>query len=306
MKEPSKPVTDTAPMRSSGEAAEHRRVLVVDDNPDIHDLIRKMLGSTAGSPSTDDGLREIEEELFGDQPKEDSPARPAYRFEVESAFQGEDAVRMVEERPPYLLAFVDMRMPPGINGLETIQRLWRIAPYLYTVICSAYSDHSWEDIQHELGDSPNLLILRKPFESVEVRQIAATIGCMYDALSRVRAAVGMLENHLVSQADAIQRLEVGIDALLSDDDAVLFADADHRIVSAHGNVGRLLGSGQGDVVGRLLTDYFDWPAEGDARGGLATTMGPDSEIDVRLVPIEAQETKHWLCRVRGQSSPGGS
>src|SRR5258706_2749243 len=73
------------------------------------------------------------------------------------------------------MAFVDMRMPPGWDGLETIRRIWEVHPDMEMVICSAYSDHSWDQIQRTLGASDRLLILKKPFDKVEVQQLALAL-----------------------------------------------------------------------------------------------------------------------------------
>jgi DNA-binding LytR/AlgR family response regulator len=97
-------------------------------------------------------------------------------FELESACQGEEGLRFVQERfasgLPYALAFVDVLMPPGWDGIETIGRLWQVDPNLQIVICTAYSDYSWSDIRTKLGSSDNLLILKKPFDNIEVIQLA--------------------------------------------------------------------------------------------------------------------------------------
>jgi PAS domain S-box-containing protein len=98
---------------------------------------------------------------------------------MESAFQGEEGLTKVERalaaEKPYALAFVDMRMPPGWDGLETIRRLWQVYPELEVVICTAYSDHSWHQIQQTLGINERLLILKKPFDKVEVEQLALAL-----------------------------------------------------------------------------------------------------------------------------------
>src|SRR5690606_33298846 len=93
---------------------------------------------------------------------------------------------MAEGRP-YSLAFVDMRMPPGWDGIETIQHIWKEDPELQIVICSAYSDHSWSEISHRLGSSDRLLILKKPFDNVEIIQMA-------HAMSR-KCTLNRLEKH---------------------------------------------------------------------------------------------------------------
>jgi signal transduction histidine kinase len=73
------------------------------------------------------------------------------------------------------MAFVDMRMPPGWDGLETIEHLWYVDPDLEIVICTAYSDHPWEDVSRKLGNTDKVLILMKPFNSIEVVQLANSL-----------------------------------------------------------------------------------------------------------------------------------
>jgi signal transduction histidine kinase len=76
---------------------------------------------------------------------------------------------------PYALAFVDMRMPPGWDGLETIEHAWKECADLQVVICTAYSDYPWNEISKRLGASENVLVLKKPFDNVEVSQMAIAL-----------------------------------------------------------------------------------------------------------------------------------
>ena len=151
----------------------NRRVLVVDDNPAIHEDLRKIL--CAGELESS-ALSVMEDELFGDQP---APLPAGHTFELTSAYQGQEGLARVEESvrnlKPYAMAFVDGRMPPGWDGIETIERLWQIDPQLQIVICSAYSDHSWADIARRLGHRDGLLVLRKPFEMIEALQMASAL-----------------------------------------------------------------------------------------------------------------------------------
>ena len=86
------------------------------------------------------------------------------------------------EGRPYALAFVDIRMPPGIDGVETTARLWKADPDLQVVLCSAYADYSWEEVARRLGINQRLLILRKPFDNIEVRQMAHALAQKWDSV----------------------------------------------------------------------------------------------------------------------------
>lgn len=171
-----------------------RRVLVVDDSPDVHEDFRKVLCR----PVRGAALDELEAELFSPSPGDDDdaprwsklrphPDRGARMaappdipvFEIDSAFQGHEAVTLVhralEAGRPYAMAFVDIRMPPGYDGLETIRRLWTLDPAIEVVVCSAYSDHSWEQMLAVIGETDQLLILKKPFQADEARQLALAL-----------------------------------------------------------------------------------------------------------------------------------
>ena len=158
-------------MSSESQGSRCRRVLVVDDNPSIHEDIRKILIPMELNAE----LASTEAALFG----EETTLTPAAFFEIDSAYQGQEGLALVEralaEGRPYELAFVDVRMPPGWDGVETIRRIWSRCPELQIVICTAYSDYSWEEILGELGETDSLVILKKPFDNVEVLQLAHTL-----------------------------------------------------------------------------------------------------------------------------------
>ena len=156
------------------------RILVVDDNPEIHNDFKKILGKPE---SVDENFSELAE-LFGDSDVDVD----GLDVEIDSAFQGEQAIEMVRQSvrdgKPYSLAFVDVRMPPGLDGVETTQRLWEIDPEIQIVICSAYSDYSWQEIVYQLKHSDQFLILKKPFESIEVRQLANALHLRWQEARR--------------------------------------------------------------------------------------------------------------------------
>lgn len=145
------------------------RILVIDDNPAIHEDFRKIL--CAGLQAVN-ALQNAKAALFGTSA--DHSIAPA--FEIDIASQGQEGVALVEratqEQRPYALAFVDMRMPPGWDGVETTARIWQCDPEMEIVLCTAYSDYSWQEILHKLGRSHRLLILKKPFDNIEVLQLA--------------------------------------------------------------------------------------------------------------------------------------
>ncbi len=164
-------------------SALHRRILIIDDNEAIHKDFRKILSPEAGG--ADQQMNALEAALFGGGARAGEPKQEKDPgFELSSAFQGQQGVDMARqalaEGRPFPLAFVDMRMPPGMDGLQTIEALWAFQPDLQVVVCSAYSDHSWGEIVSRLGVTHNLVILKKPFDPVEVLQLAHAMSAKWE------------------------------------------------------------------------------------------------------------------------------
>jgi two-component system NtrC family sensor kinase len=144
------------------------RILVVDDNPAIHDDFRKILSPRSAVTQQ---LGTAAAKLF-DRP---SCRTDSLRFEIDCASRGQEGIDKVRaavgEGRPYSMAYVDVRMPNGWDGIETISRIWQEQADLLVVICTAFSDHSLEEIQERLGCSDRFLILKKPFDNLAVRQL---------------------------------------------------------------------------------------------------------------------------------------
>jgi PAS domain S-box-containing protein len=174
-----------------------QRILVVDDNETIHGDIRKILCPTSPHPD----LLNAETLLFGRVPFVEPV--PQGCFQIDSAYQGREGLKRVEEAlatgAPYAMAFVDVRMPPGWDGIETIRKLWERQPDLQVVICTAYSDHSWEDIIRSLGQSDNFVILKKPFDNIEVLQLAHALTRKWLMTGQAQARMSGLKEMVAAQ-----------------------------------------------------------------------------------------------------------
>jgi signal transduction histidine kinase len=150
---------------------QNHRILVIDDNKAIHDDLKKILVKENAS----DDLDAREATLFGEK----TPTIGLPEFQIDSAFQGQEGLALIEksleENRPYAMAFVDVRMPPGWDGVETTAQIWKKYPDLQVVICTAYSDYPWEEMLNKLGYSDRLVILKKPFDNIEVLQLAISM-----------------------------------------------------------------------------------------------------------------------------------
>lgn len=171
-------------------AAASPRILVVDDNESIHEDFRKILG---GGSETEVALAEAEAALFGTSNRLDG--RPVYQ--IDSALQGQDGLDLVcrakAEHCPYAVAFVDVRMPPGWDGVETTEKIWAVDPEVQIVICTAYSDYSWDSMLERLGRFDRLVILKKPFDTIEVLQLANALTEKWRLSRQARLQVEDLE-----------------------------------------------------------------------------------------------------------------
>jgi signal transduction histidine kinase len=172
----------------------NRRILIIDDNPAIHEDFQKILCPQTSAES----LEEDEALIFGKCAN--TPCRSS--FQLESAFQGQEGLDKVnvahKEGRPYALAFVDGRMPPGWDGVETIDKIWQSCPELQIVICTAYADYSWEEIVKRLGQSDSFVILKKPFDNVEVLQLAHAMTRKWSLNQQAKSQLGQL-NRLVEE-----------------------------------------------------------------------------------------------------------
>lgn len=159
---------------------QNRRILVIDDKESIHEDFRRIL-SDAGSSIT---LANARAAVFGQEEKNSSMS-----FEVDCAFDGHEGLEKIIDAArfgrPYAVAFVDMRMESTWDGLQTIERLWKVQPTLQVVICSAYSDYSWSQIIEKLGNAEKFLILKKPFDNIEVRQMACALAEKWELLNNL-------------------------------------------------------------------------------------------------------------------------
>ena len=180
----------------------YNRILIIDDNASIHADFRKILGPEPGQNA---GLDLAKALMFGESTKTSLHAG----FVIDSAFQGREGLAMVKqalgEGDPYALAFVDVRMPPGWDGVETIGHLWQCCPEIQIVVCTAYSDYSWEEMIHKLGHSPNLVVLKKPFDNIEALQLAHALTEKWHLNRKVKSQLDDLEilvRHRTSELEA--------------------------------------------------------------------------------------------------------
>jgi CheY-like chemotaxis protein/ribosome modulation factor len=151
------------------------RILVVDDEPDVLEGYQNVFKEIIASPA--DEVAALAAELFGQAVL--PPSGKTTVAAVDLCRQGEDAVRHIEnkhrEGSHYPVAFIDMRMPPGIDGLETAKRLRQLSSDLNIVVVTGYSDRPPRQIALDLGDTDRFFYLVKPFHPDELLQMTVTL-----------------------------------------------------------------------------------------------------------------------------------
>ena len=181
--------------------------MIIDDNPSIHNDFKKIL-APANRPRLD--LAAEESSLFGENPVTATAEMDSFSFD--SAYQGQEGLNLVKKSlqngERYSMAFVDVRMPPGWDGVETTSKIWEADPDLQVVICTAYSDCSWDQMLRQLGHSDRLLILKKLFDAVEVVQLANSLTRKWQLLQESKSKMANLEEMVVARtAQIVQEQE---------------------------------------------------------------------------------------------------
>jgi len=220
----------------------NRRILLIDDTPSIHEDFRRILSGTGADVGSE--MAAAEEALFGEATE--PTGTPS--FDLDSAYQGREGLKMVcsslQAASPYALAFVDMRMPPGWDGAQTIREIWKVDPRLQIVICTAHSDYSWDALLGKLGAEDRLLVLKKPFDNIEVAQLTSALTTKWDMTRQAELKVSHLEDAVQERTQALQiankELQVLIgevtqlathDALTGLPNRVLFADRAAQVLA---------------------------------------------------------------------------
>jgi len=181
----------------SDKAKDNKRILIVDDNISIHNDFRRIL-----FPETSTLIENKPDNLFDSFMDEETiPLTTNYDYEVDFADQGESAFKILKEKlnnkKPYALIFIDVRMPPGWDGIKTLYKIFEIDPDIQAVICSAYSDYSFFDLKEKFGLTDRILFLKKPFDSHEVLQLAASLTRKWNLAKENRANLIRLEEELI-------------------------------------------------------------------------------------------------------------
>lgn len=252
------------------------RILIIDDNPAIYEDFCKVLCPVT-APSK--ALLDLASAIFD----EAIPAHSISNYRIEYAQRGQDGVRMVQEaqsqRDPYVVAFVDMRMPNGWNGLETISHLWQMDPRLQIVLCTAYSDYTWQEIRERLSTRDRFLILKKPFDNIEVQQMVETMIHRQAAESQL-----LLLDACVSQANEVVIIT----------DARPAAEGGPRIVYVNDIFVQTTGFAREDVLGKSLDMMIGPGTKETTLVQISKAQAAGKPLRTELLVCDAQRHESWI------------
>lgn len=273
------------------------RILIVDDNPAIHEDFRKIL---VAADARNHSLEAVESVLF-DQP---TPTSHETQFQLEFASQGKEALEMVQAAAtsgrPFALAFVDIRMPPGWDGVETIERLWKVDPALQVVVCTAYSDYSWEKMTRRLGLNDSLLILKKPFDNVEVLQLSYALTKKWLMTRHAQLRMEQLDAMVTQRTAELKRSEERFATAFQASPIALAIKSidDDRFVDANDAFAAFAGCLREEIIGRtamelrLLIDYTSSPGQprrdGAARISIRGSEPRDVLVSTAQISIDSK------------------
>lgn len=192
---------------------DHARILLVDDNVSIHEDFKTILSTNQSVSTPEDNI--LENELFGEKLNTVSSGSNTTKtmemvYTIDSAYQGEEAIEKVtaaeESGMGYALIFMDVRMPPGIDGISAIQQIWAKYPTIEIIICTAFSDYSWNDIVSKFGHTNHLLFMKKPFDSTSVKQTAASLIDKWKIFQENKKITDHLKEEVEKRTDELNKM----------------------------------------------------------------------------------------------------
>lgn len=221
----------------------NRRVLIVDDQEEIHSDFEEMLTRGLAKATTDALAAAF-------VPENDNTFLPEFR--LFHAMSGEEACAVVEMAKdsgcPFAAAYIDIRMPPGIDGIETIQQIRKIEQDLEIVIMTAYTDKPLPEIVHDMALLHKLLYIRKPFAREEIQQITLSLVEKWNVEQQLAGKQRQL-------AISHQRLEAVLDAT---GDAIGLFDVSDRLLFANRAYEKLFEATESQLQAKPTDDLKAW------------------------------------------------
>ena len=287
---------------------ENKRILVVDDNRAIHEDFRKVLTDTMANA----GMDAAEAALFGDAPAT-QPRRATFNLDYASqGLEGVEKIRAARAAgAPYAMAFVDVRMPPGIDGIETTVKIWEIAPDTQIVICTAYSDYSWDEMIAKVGYSDRLVLLKKPFDNVEVLQLACALTEKWRLAQEAKLKLEELERMVAARTaelrNSMELLQQSLNNYKRTEQRLRRSEERFRLITE--NAADLIivvdGTGRPQYLSPSVVHTLGYGAEELQRGSLFSLVHPeDRSVTVDTLKSALHQTTDQVLEYRLQHKQG--
>jgi len=275
--------------------------MVIDDNVSIHHDFIKILKKEPSAQLDHAQLEQLSSELFGTNDPSITSSLP--QFEIDVASQGKEGVEKIKaglkQGIRYALAFVDIRMPPGWDGIETIKHIWELDKDIQIVICTAYSDYSWEETVAHLGKTDNLLILKKPFDNVSVRQLACALTTKWRLAQETQNYTANLQQQVNEKTLSLQEsLSLIKSTFESSSDGIMIVSNDEIIVDYNNKMVSLMNIPNEILATKNLKIFLDYIKEklinpGNLLNICDTKKGKEDEI--RIDTIKFTDGKIFEC-----------
>jgi len=185
----------------------HLKILIADDEEMILELYYHVLGQHHDISPSESEMDVLGDELFSNGNTVTVPAQPVYDLTL--CRQGEEAVEAVRnaesEGYPFAIAFLDVRMPPGPDGIWAAENIRTICPDTQIVIVTGYSDIDPAEIERRVPPSDRLLYIQKPFHTFEIRKFASTMAARWKAERKMLALNRELELKVKERTAELQK-----------------------------------------------------------------------------------------------------
>jgi len=181
------------------------KVLIADDDEHVLDCYRDAF--TEDEPTNHmKALDALAAELF--DPDTDVVDEP--KFEIVSCCQGDDAISLArkasDEGLPFDVVILDVRMPPGIDGIEAAGQIREIDPNVNIVIVTGSGGTEPENLGKEIPPADKIFYFKKPFHAIECRQLAAALCGKWHSDLALRKANEELEMRVAKRTKELHQL----------------------------------------------------------------------------------------------------
>jgi len=243
----------------------HFRVLVVDDESYILDLFQEVLSIVEPDGKTHLEARESENKLS----KANTSSQSLQLFDVVTCQQGGEAVdaikSSIKENRPFSVAFIDIRMPPGPDGIWTAEHIRAIDSNIEIVIFTGYSDIHPCEITRRVPPVHKLIYIQKPFTNQEIIQFASALSMKWHTERELKRTNKGLEKSVEARTQEIKESENNFRALAENaNEGIILVGSDNRGVYANRKCEEISGYSASELLSIGVNDLF-FNAETDFR-----------------------------------------